>query len=222
MRSGLMRVSSLGPACWRDYPRTWRSRRWPLPSVPLMMIVMTTAHDQGHALLPDFTQRSFDLDGTSKTVYVSGEGPAVVLLPEMPGISPDLVRLARWIRTLASPSIFRRCSGSTARSRRPRQGSRSSGGRASVPNSGRSPAVERAPSWRGSGPSAPGARGVRGSRRRCGRSVLHRKLRAHDDAPAAGIAPVVNHPSLPLDDPGVLEMTPTTRPPLGSGSIETG
>lgn len=56
---------------------------------------MTTGRGDG---LDDFDARLTDVQGTRKTVYVTGSGPAVVLMPEMPGISPDVVRLARWIR----------------------------------------------------------------------------------------------------------------------------
>lgn len=50
------------------------------------------------------------MDGVVKTVYVAGAGTAVVLMPEMPGISPDVLRLARWVRdagfTVYVPSLF--------------------------------------------------------------------------------------------------------------------
>jgi dienelactone hydrolase len=118
-----------------------------------MMFAMTTTHDQGSALPPDFTRRLLALDGVSKTVYVSGAGPAVVLLPEMPGISPDLIRLARWIRdaglTVYLPSLF----GVDGAIPTTEAGERVMGGPASVPSSVRSPAVARAPSRHGSGSS---------------------------------------------------------------------
>jgi dienelactone hydrolase len=45
-------------------------------------------------------------------VYVAGVGPAVVVLPEMPGISPDVARFARWVRDAGFrvylPSLFGR------------------------------------------------------------------------------------------------------------------
>ncbi|GGW27171.1 dienelactone hydrolase family protein [Streptomyces xantholiticus] len=74
---------------------------------------MTTAdgHD-GHLDDPieDFSHRLVDVGGVVKTVYVAGSGPAVVLMPEMPGISPDVLRLARWVRdagfTVHVPSLF--------------------------------------------------------------------------------------------------------------------
>lgn len=48
----------------------------------------------------------------TKTVYVAGQGPAVVILSEMPGLSPDVLRFARWVRdagfTVYLPSLFGR------------------------------------------------------------------------------------------------------------------
>ena len=60
--------------------------------------------------LSDFDVRRFDHDGEGRTVYVAGSGPGVVVLPEMPGISPDVARFARWVRdagfTVHLPSLF--------------------------------------------------------------------------------------------------------------------
>lgn len=61
-------------------------------------------------MLSDFTVGQVTVDGATKTVYMAGSGPAVILMPEMPGISPDLVRFAGWIRdagfTVYVPSLF--------------------------------------------------------------------------------------------------------------------
>lgn len=60
--------------------------------------------------LDDFRSRTMAVDGIAKRVYVSGVGPAVVVMAEMPGISPDVARFARWIRqagfTVYMPSLF--------------------------------------------------------------------------------------------------------------------
>src|SRR3954470_14622056 len=60
--------------------------------------------------LDDFSRRVVGVDGVDKTVYVAGHGPAVVVMPEMPGISPDVARFARWVRdagfTVYLPSLF--------------------------------------------------------------------------------------------------------------------
>jgi dienelactone hydrolase len=52
------------------------------------------------------------LDGVTKTVHTMGQGPAVIVMAEMPGISPDVARFARWVRdagfTVYMPSLFGR------------------------------------------------------------------------------------------------------------------
>lgn len=62
--------------------------------------------------LDDFERRTLTLLDTSKTVYVAGEGPAVIVMAEMPGISPDVARFARWVRdagfSVYMPSLFGR------------------------------------------------------------------------------------------------------------------
>ncbi|ERN44129.1 hypothetical protein H849_19905, partial [Prescottella equi NBRC 101255 = C 7] len=42
--------------------------------------------------LDDFERRSIEENGVTKTVYVAGSGPAVIVMPEMPGISPHVAR----------------------------------------------------------------------------------------------------------------------------------
>ncbi len=62
--------------------------------------------------LCDFTARPVTLEGVEKTVYVAGNGPAVIVMHEMPGISPHVARFARWVRdagfTIYMPSLFGR------------------------------------------------------------------------------------------------------------------
>jgi dienelactone hydrolase len=62
--------------------------------------------------LEDFTRREITLDGISKRVYVAGSGPAVIVMTEMPGISPEVARFSRWVRdagfTVYMPSLFGR------------------------------------------------------------------------------------------------------------------
>ena len=62
--------------------------------------------------LEDFTRREIALDGVTKIVYVAGAGPAVIVMTEMPGISPHVARFARWVRdagfTVYMPSLFGR------------------------------------------------------------------------------------------------------------------
>ncbi|HPU37975.1 MAG TPA: dienelactone hydrolase family protein [Microthrixaceae bacterium] len=165
-------------------------------------------------LLADFTKRSMELvagepsQRTTMVVWTSGAGPAVVVMPEMPGISPDVIRLARWISdagfTVYLPSLF--------------------GTDGAVPSAeyGRS-IIERACVSREFRAFAGG-----------GTSPIVARLRAlarvaHDECGGAGvgavglcftgnfaltmmlepsvIAAVINHPSLPLDDPAGLELS---------------
>lgn len=62
--------------------------------------------------LDDFDKRDVTLDGITKRVYVAGGGAAVIVLAEMPGISPHVARFARWVReagfTVYMPSLFGR------------------------------------------------------------------------------------------------------------------
>ncbi len=62
--------------------------------------------------LEDFTRRDVVIDGIAKVVYVAGAGPAVIVMTEMPGISPHVARFARWVRdagfTVYMPSLFGR------------------------------------------------------------------------------------------------------------------
>jgi dienelactone hydrolase len=62
--------------------------------------------------LDDFAHRQITLDGVTKTVHTAGGGPAVIVLAEMPGISPHVARFARWVRdagfAVYMPSLFGR------------------------------------------------------------------------------------------------------------------
>src|SRR5215510_2286035 len=62
--------------------------------------------------LADFDHRQITLAGDAKRVYVAGSGPAVIVMTEMPGISPQVARFARWVRdagfTVYMPSLFGR------------------------------------------------------------------------------------------------------------------
>lgn len=62
--------------------------------------------------LDDFERRAVTLLDETRAVYVAGRGPAVIVLAEMPGISPHVARFARWVRdagfTAVMPSLFGR------------------------------------------------------------------------------------------------------------------
>lgn len=158
--------------------------------------------------ITDFSRRLVDVEGAVKTVYAGGSGPAVVLMPEMPGISPDVLRLARWVRdagfTVYVPSLFG-IDGAYPTV----EGGQEVVRRACVS------AEFRAFAGGGTSPVAAWLRG------------LARQAHAECGGPGVGaiglcftgnfaltmaiepavIAPVVNHPSLPLDDPAGLEMS---------------
>jgi dienelactone hydrolase len=159
--------------------------------------------------LADFTHREMAVDGVPKTVHVAGTGPAVLVLPEMPGISPQVARFARWVRaagfTVYLPSLF--------------------GRDGAVPGAEEGAAVFRRAcasaefrAFAGGGAS-PATRWLRG---------LARLAHAECGGPGVGavgmcftgnfaltmmlepamLAPVLAQPSLPLDDPGGLEIGP--------------
>jgi len=73
---------------------------------------MTTRNMNEDDPLDDFEPRAITLDGVTKTVHVAGSGPAVIVMTEMPGISPQVARFARWVRdagfTVYMPSLFGR------------------------------------------------------------------------------------------------------------------
>ena len=63
-------------------------------------------------VLEDFTPREIAFDRVARRVYVAGRGPAVIVMSEMPGISPEVARFARWVRdagfAVYMPSLFGR------------------------------------------------------------------------------------------------------------------
>lgn len=62
--------------------------------------------------LDDFDRRELALEGATRRVFVAGTGPAVIVMAELPGISPHVARFARWVRdagfTVWMPSLFGR------------------------------------------------------------------------------------------------------------------
>jgi dienelactone hydrolase len=72
----------------------------------------TDERRSGDDPLDDFDPRTITIDGVAKVVHVTGSGPAVIVMAEMPGISPHVARFARWVRdagfTVYMPSLFGR------------------------------------------------------------------------------------------------------------------
>jgi dienelactone hydrolase len=60
--------------------------------------------------MADFEHREVTLLGVTKRVYVAGEGPAVIVMAEMPGIYAHVIRFARMVRdagfTVWMPALF--------------------------------------------------------------------------------------------------------------------
>lgn len=60
--------------------------------------------------LTDFDQRTFTYGGATRTVFTAGSGPAVVVMAEMPGITPAVARFARKVVdvgcTVWMPDLF--------------------------------------------------------------------------------------------------------------------
>jgi len=159
--------------------------------------------------LEDFVSREISLEGVARRVHVAGTGPGVIVMTEMPGISPHVARFARWVRdagfTVYMPSLF--------------------GRDGAVPDADEGVAVFRracvsaefrAFAGKGSSPVTQwlralarlalgecGGRGV-GAIGMCftGNFALSMMLEP------AVLAPVLSQPSLPLDDPAALESPP--------------
>jgi len=172
-----------------------------------MISVMTNTRGQSDPL-DDFVRRTVSVEDAEKTVYVSGSGPAVVLMPEMPGISPDVARFARWVRTAGFsvylPSLFGVDGAyplAEARETVVRRACVSAEFRAFA-GGGTSPVVTWLRGLARLAHAECGGPGV-GAVGLCftGNFALTMALEP------AVIAPVVNHPSLPLDDPGGLEIS---------------
>ncbi|MFD9560867.1 dienelactone hydrolase family protein [Streptomyces sp. NPDC059994] len=169
---------------------------------------MSAANGRRDDAITDFSRRLVDVDGTVKTVYVAGTGPAVVLMPEMPGISPDVLRLARWVRdagfTVYVPSLF-----GTDGAYPTAEGGSEVVRRACVS------AEFRAFVGGGTSPVTAWLRGLaRQAHTECGGPGVGAiglcftgNFALTMALEPAVIAPVVNHPSLPLDDPAGIEIS---------------
>jgi len=176
---------------------------------------MAAAHRLTDALT-DFDARSFENGGDSRTIYVAGSGPAVIVMPEMPGISPDVARFARWVRDagftvylpslfgvdgayptteLAGPILERACISKEFRA---------------FAGGGTSPIVDWLRALSRLAHDECGGAGV-GAVGMCftGNFALSMTLEP------SVIASVVNHPSLPFDDPAGLELSEADATAIG-------
>ena len=159
--------------------------------------------------LDDFEPRPTTLKGVTKVVHVAGSGPAVIVMAEMPGISPHVARFSRWVRdagfTVYMPSLFGRDGavpqveeGSAVLQR----ACMSAEFRAFAANAS-SPATQWLRSLARLAHEQCGGPGV-GAIGMCftGNFALTMMLEP------AMLAPVLSQPSLPLDDPAGLEIAP--------------
>ncbi len=56
--------------------------------------------------LDDFTKTTFTHDDTTRDVFRSGTGPAVIVMAEMPGITPKVAEFARRVRELGCTAVL--------------------------------------------------------------------------------------------------------------------
>jgi len=159
--------------------------------------------------LADFESCELSLLDTARRVYLAGRGPAVIVMAEMPGISPHVARFARWVRDAGFrvylPSLFGRdgaqplAEEGLAVFRRACVSAefRAFGAGASSPVTQWLRALARLAHEECGGPGV-GAVGM------CftGNFALTMMLEP------AMLAPVLCQPSLPLDDPAGLEISP--------------
>ena len=159
--------------------------------------------------MADFKARSVTIGDITKRVLMSGEGPAVIIMAEMPGIGPQVLRFARWVRerglSVYLPSLF--------------------GRDGAVPDAAEAATIFRAAcisaEFRalGDGRSSPVSDWLRG---------LARLAHAERGGPGVGaigmcftgnfaisllvetavVAAVVAQPALPLDEPAAIDSTP--------------
>jgi len=159
--------------------------------------------------LEDFSHPDITLDGVTKVVHAAGAGPAVIVMAEMPGISPHVARFARWVRdagfTVFMPSLFGR-DGAVASAEHGetvfRRACVSAEFRAFAAGQS-SPVTQWLRALATFAHGECGGRGV-GAIGMCftGNFALSMMLEP------AMLAPVLCQPSLPLDDPGGLEISP--------------
>jgi len=158
--------------------------------------------------LADFAGRDITLLDVTKRVYVTGEGPAVIVMAEMPGISPHVARFARWVReagfTVYMPSLFGRdgaVAGSDEAAGVFRHACVSAEFRAFGAGAA-SPVTQWLRALARHAHTASGGPGV-GAIGMCftGNFALTMMLEP------AMLAPVLSQPSLPLDDAGGLEIS---------------
>ena len=166
-----------------------------------------------HDPLEDFDPREITLDGVMKVVHVAGTGPAVIVMTEMPGISPHVARFSRWVRdagfSVYMPSLFGRDGAvpiveeGTATIRRACVSAEFRAFANTKGDNQSSPVTQWLRSLAGLAHEECGGPGV-GAIGMCftGNFALTMMLEP------SMLAPVLCQPSLPMDDPAGIEMAP--------------
>jgi dienelactone hydrolase len=171
-------------------------------------IAMTKRSMKQDDPLEDFVHREITLDGVTKIVHTAGSGPAVIVMTEMPGISPHVARFSRWVRdaglTVYMPSLFGRDGAVPSANEGAeifRRACVSAEFRAFAGN-GSSPVTQWLRALARLAHEECGGPGV-GAIGMCwtGNFALSMMLEP------AMLAPVLCQPSLPLDDPGGIEIS---------------
>ncbi|MBI2704477.1 MAG: dienelactone hydrolase family protein [Actinobacteria bacterium] len=83
--------------------------------------------DDGDDPLDDFEKTTFSHDGKTRSVYRKGDGPAVIVMAEIPGITPKVAAFARRVAGIGCTAVMPHLFGvpgqaSVAKSGRPRVG----------------------------------------------------------------------------------------------------
>lgn len=60
----------------------------------------------GDLTIADFLQTEFTHEGKTRAVFRRGTGPAVIVMAEMPGITPKVLRFAGWINALGCTAVL--------------------------------------------------------------------------------------------------------------------
>ena len=58
------------------------------------------------AELGDFTKESFEAEGKRRDVFRIGTGPAVIVISEIPGITPGVARFARMVAAIGCTAVM--------------------------------------------------------------------------------------------------------------------
>jgi dienelactone hydrolase len=61
---------------------------------------------QWEAALEDFTKESFEAEGTQRDLYRMGSGPAVIVISEMPGITPLVAQFGRRVAAAGCTAVL--------------------------------------------------------------------------------------------------------------------